>query len=123
MTLRVPADPAQIGTVRILAGTIGRHAGLGVEQIEDLKLVLSELCAEAVEASGPNGVVEMRFEWEPGSLATEVRTATEVKTAAAGPDGGRSDVADQRRRLLDALVPSRSSSLEGEDAVVRFRLP
>lgn len=117
VTLRVPADPAQMGTVRILAGAVGRHAGLGVEQIEDLKLVLSELCAGVVETSGPNGFVEMRFEWELGSLSTEVRTAGSSSKDRTG------DVADQRRRLLDALAPSRSSGLEGEKWVVRFRLP
>jgi histidine kinase-like protein len=103
--------------VRILAGAIARHVGLSDEQIEDLKLVLSELCAEAVEASGPGGFVEMRFEREAASLATEVRTPA--------PSSGkkRNESADERRRLLDALIPSMSTALEGAERVLRFRLP
>ena len=115
MTLRIPADASQIATVRILAGAIGRHVALNDEHIEDLKLVLSELCAEAIERSTPGGFVEMRFVQEAESLATEVRT----------PDGGSesSDPADRRRRLLDALLPSSTTVVEGSERVVRFRLP
>ena len=116
MSLRIPADASQIGTVRILAGSIGRVVGLADEEIEDLKLVLSELCAEAIEASGPGGFVEIRFVREAASLATEVR-------APAGSEKRRNDSDDQRRRLLDALVPSLSSVIEEAERVVRFRLP
>jgi anti-sigma regulatory factor (Ser/Thr protein kinase) len=117
VTLRIPADASQIGTVRILAGAIGRHVGLSDERVEDLKLVLSELCAEAVEASGPGGFVEMRFEQEADSLAIEVRTP------ATSSQMKRNDSSDQRRRLLDALVPSTGTVLERAERVVRFRLP
>jgi anti-sigma regulatory factor (Ser/Thr protein kinase) len=103
--------------VRILAGSIGRVVGLADEEIEDLKLVLSELCAEAVEASGPTGFVEIRFVREAASLATEVRTPQQSS------DEKRNESADQRRRLLDALVPSLNSVFEGAERVVRFRLP
>jgi histidine kinase-like protein len=117
VTLRIPADASQIGTVRILAGSIGRVVGLADEEIEDLKLVLSELCAEAVEASDPGGFVEIRFVREAAALATEVRTP------ARNSEKRGNGSADQRRRLLDALVPSLSSVVEEAERVVRFRLP
>jgi anti-sigma regulatory factor (Ser/Thr protein kinase) len=117
VTLRIPAESSQIGTVRILAGAIGRHVGLTEEQVEDLKLVLSELCAEAVEASVAGGFVQMRFVRGEASLATEVRTH------AGSSEKRRNESADHRRRLLNALVPTMSSVLEGAERVVQFRLP
>jgi anti-sigma regulatory factor (Ser/Thr protein kinase) len=117
VTLRIPADASQIGTVRIVAGAVGRHAALTDEQVKDLKLVLSELCADVIERAGHGAFVEISFLDEAGALETEVRAP------APSPERTTSDIGTQRRRLLDALVPSMRTIVEGTQQVSRFRLP
>ena len=60
-TLAIPADPAYVGTVRYFAATIARHEGLPEELIDDLRLAVSEACAEAIDCRGdridPRGLV------------------------------------------------------------------
>ena len=55
-TLAIPADPAYVGTVRYFAATIARHEGLPEELIDDLRLAVSEACAEAID-SGVTGSI------------------------------------------------------------------
>ena len=47
----VPADPAALVLVRLFATAIGRQADLEEEDVEDLKLALTEVCSAAIEAA------------------------------------------------------------------------
>ena len=92
VALSVPADPASAATVRLFAASLGSTFDVAPEEIEDLKLVLSELCAAAV---GGSEAFEVRVTEVDGRLRFECRGVDQ----ALGPD------ADLRRGMLEALIP------------------
>jgi anti-sigma regulatory factor (Ser/Thr protein kinase) len=49
--IRVPADPSALRLVRLFTAAIGRHLDLEEEDVEDLKLTLTEVCSAAIEAA------------------------------------------------------------------------
>jgi histidine kinase-like protein len=113
LSLKIPADASQIATVRLFAAAVGHHYGLSDEDVEDLKLALSELCAEAIEVGDP---VEVVLDWVEGSLDVEVRNASSARSRERTPDR------DRRRQLIEALLSGARFEREGEERVVRFRL-
>ena len=89
--LRVPAEPASLSTVRVFAASAGSVLGLEEESIEDLKLILSELCAGA----------------EGSSLFSTTLTedGSRVHVVCEGATDGSGSASDRRRGILDALIP------------------
>ena len=74
-TLSVPSDPAYLAVSR--QALVGATAGLpiGDEDLDDLKLVLSEICANAiVHAYGrqPNGRIDVTFRRSSAELEVTV---------------------------------------------------
>jgi hypothetical protein len=69
-SLELPADPAYVATARMFGAAIARHAGIGEEGVEDLKLGISEACAVVMREGF--GALRLRV-WEAdGSLDLEV---------------------------------------------------
>lgn len=56
-TLRIPAEAAYVGTARIFAAAVARQAGVPEEQVDDLKLAISEACAVGVRDEGGGTIV------------------------------------------------------------------
>jgi anti-sigma regulatory factor (Ser/Thr protein kinase) len=92
ISLRVPATPASLVTVRLFAASIGDVFGLAEEEVQDLKLVLSELCAGAVGGSGS---------FDVAVTATDGRLLIVCRSAESADD----PAADRRRGILEALIP------------------
>jgi anti-sigma regulatory factor (Ser/Thr protein kinase) len=121
--LTVASESRLLGTVRLVVATAGRRAGLDDEQVEDLKVAVSELCAAAVaDALGP---VEVRMAERGDRLVVEVVDASpqDISTGPVGDGIGTDD-----RGLGLALVGSLVDGLEShgdEDGgrVTRFWLP
>lgn len=61
-TLRIPAAAAYVGTARLFAAAIARQAGVSEDDVDDLKLGVSEACAAGVrdEEKGSIGVLARR---------------------------------------------------------------
>lgn len=96
--IRVPADPPVLALVRLFAAAIGRHVELEEEDVEDLKLALTEVCSAAIEAAtGDHDGVTVEVGWsaDPAELDVHVVSTSTFSTG----DPGSSD----RARLLDAL--------------------
>lgn len=53
----MPAQAAYVGTARIFAAAVARQAGVREEQVEDLKLAISEACAVGVRDEGGGTIV------------------------------------------------------------------
>jgi len=73
--LTVQAEPEVLGLCRhALAGAL---MGVAIDEdtVEDLKLVLSEVCKNAIEHaySGARGVIEIEFRISPGEFEAAVR--------------------------------------------------
>ena len=97
-TIRVPADPPSLALVRLFVAAIGRHADFQEEDVDDLKLALTEVCSAAIEAAtGDHDAVTVEVGWStaPVELAVHVTSSSAFSTG----DPASSD----RAGLLDAL--------------------
>jgi anti-sigma regulatory factor (Ser/Thr protein kinase) len=74
-TLSIPADPGYLAVSR--QALVGATAGMPIadEQLDDLKLVLSEICANAIVhayGGGPDGRIDVTFRRSDGELEVTV---------------------------------------------------
>lgn len=85
--LRVPARARHLGLVRLVVTEVAERAGIDEQRLEDLRLAVSEACANAMEAYGRagrhGGQVVVRCRSRPG------RVEVEVHDEAGGFDPGR----------------------------------
>ena len=51
--IKIPAKPEYVGVVRLTLSGIASHMGYSFEQIEDLKIAVSEACTNAVQHAYP----------------------------------------------------------------------
>jgi anti-sigma regulatory factor (Ser/Thr protein kinase) len=108
-SLEIPLDSAHILTARLFAGGMARSLEFDEETGDALKLVLTEICSEAIERrSGGRITIEMVADADRLRVAV---TATglltgEVESAAAD--------ATHRRTLIEALAPD-ATFLEDQD--------
>lgn len=73
-SLSVPADAAQMTTVRAFAAAVARRFGFDEGVIEDIKLAVSEAYAGPIDA-GFAGEIELVVASDDGALRYEVRSA------------------------------------------------
>jgi hypothetical protein len=94
-SLEVPRDERYVATLRAFVASVGRSWGLDVGLVEDLRLVVSELCSAPAQHVSTIGV-EMRA--QDGSIRLECHGVRE-------PLGDGDGDEPMRRRLLLALAP------------------
>ena len=122
VSLAIPADPAFVGTVRYFAATVARHAGLPEERTDDLRLAVSEACAEAMEA-GEAGSIRVALSLHSAGIAVEV-TSSSLRPGGAAPlPEGSELVPIYRLQLIRALFPDAQSDQGSGTGVVRFTVP
>jgi hypothetical protein len=108
LTLPVHADLVVLA--RFAAATIASRADFDVEEIEDFRLAVEELCLSVVDGS-PDGRLEIRFlrDDEQVEVACDFEPGT----------GSHRDLAGAERRnelsnlLVDALVDEHGQEVEG----------
>jgi anti-sigma regulatory factor (Ser/Thr protein kinase) len=122
--LTVAPEPRLLGTIRLVVSTTARRAGLDDEQVEDLKVAVSELCAAAVsDRLGP--VTVGLAEWGD-RLQVEVVDAAPIVVAPDSLDGAPAGSDDRAfgLALVGSLVDGLESRAEpGGGRVTRFWLP
>jgi hypothetical protein len=116
-TLRVSAESSSMATVRVFVGAVAAMHGLQTEAVEDLKIVVSELCATAILARA-GGFIEISI--APRSSGAQVTVRGALDMSEVGDDAAATD----RGRLLDALVPD---AVRADDptfgSLIRFSMP
>ena len=95
--LSIPVQADLVVLARLTAATVAGRAGFGVEDIEDLRLAVEELCLSLV-GSRDDGRLHLAYQYEDDTIT--VRCWYEV----AGPGGQESGEEDLSFRILDALV-------------------
>ena len=96
--IRVPAEPAALALVRLFATAIGRQVDLEEEDVDDLKLTLTEVCSAAIEeATGDRGAVTVEVGWSVDPVELDVHVVSTSRFSTGDP--GSSD----RAGLLAAL--------------------
>lgn len=117
LELSIPAEPEYVGAARLFLAAAGRHFGLSEELLADVKVAVSEVCAEAVE-DGAAGPIRIWVQPATEALRVEVGPNTDTPpTRAPGssanghnPAGGvhippASWEHNLREALLQALFP------------------
>lgn len=121
--ISLPADAAYLGTARVFAGSVARHAGCPEEAIEDMRLGVSEICAESMpspEERRPAGPVIVTIVARDGRLwvqAPEGAGHLPRDRDEAEPVLAPSLAGDVLRSLFD---DAESVTLDDGNAVVRF---
>ena len=86
--LDIPPKTAYVRVVRLALSSLARQAGFSEEQVEDLKIAVSEACANAVLANEEAGVVDpVSIVWndEADCLTVEVSDRGSSDRLAASP--------------------------------------
>jgi anti-sigma regulatory factor (Ser/Thr protein kinase) len=98
VTLRLPADAGWLSIVRLFVASSGKQLELDAETVEDVKLVVTELCSAALENTTQT----------QGTLTVEIRStdgAAAVTVRGTGLTFGAISHGDVRGQMLEALVP------------------
>jgi serine/threonine-protein kinase RsbW len=90
-----PPDPLFVRVARLVTGDMAERSGFSVDELDDVRLAVDELCALLIGADGPS--VQLRLQAVDGELVIE------AKTAGAGEQAVPSDLSEM---LLRALVDS-----------------
>jgi hypothetical protein len=122
LRIHIPASPAHLRDVRAFIGAVARHVRCPDETIEDLRLLASEVCAQAFdEGIAPDGI-DLRAGLESDALVVE------IEPVARFADTGISDPIDassgeRRWALLTALFPDLERAEVNGSTVLRVRVP
>jgi serine/threonine-protein kinase RsbW len=104
--LAIPVQADLVVLARLAAATVASRAGFGVEDIEDLRLAVEELCLSLVSGGG-NGRLHLNYECEDEAITVTCRYETDG--SVGGPRPGDAD--DLSLRILDALVDEHGHEL------------
>jgi serine/threonine-protein kinase RsbW len=107
--VEIPPRSAYVRVVRLAIASLARSAGLGEEAVDDLKIAVSEACANAVishEASGTDDAVKVHWEQQAENLVIEVLDSAPAPEHEASPldSAGFSSRKILSLALLDSLV-------------------
>ena len=108
--LEIPPQSAYVAIVRLAFTSLGRAAGLDEEKLDDLKIAISESCANAVLSTQEAGVddpVTIRFNADDECLEVVVADSGAVHTegaVAASDSQGFSTRHIMSMELLKSLV-------------------
>jgi anti-sigma regulatory factor (Ser/Thr protein kinase) len=135
--LSIPVQADLVVLARLTAATVASRAGFGVEEIEDLRLAVEELCLSLV---GPDDDGRLRFAYQQTDDAVTITCTFEPEGAggperagepggagqsglAGGPEGaGATRPEDELSlRILDALVDEHGRDGDGRGAMAWLR--
>jgi hypothetical protein len=105
LELQIPPEAEYVGTARLFLAAAGRHFELSEEAVADVKVAVSEVCADAIEDQRLSE--NLRIAIRPGLEALEVAVSSQpVGIEADVPETG--EVAPRlttfERRLREPLV-------------------
>jgi hypothetical protein len=109
--LTLPARPDLLVLARMTLGAVAARADMPVDDIEDLRLAIDELCLSAVGDSR-EGRLELRYEWDPSEMVVSCTFRPSDNGATTDADWSEIEVPDPfgalptdlSARILDALV-------------------
>lgn len=117
LAIRIPPAAAHVASVRAFVGAIGRSLGCSEEAIDDLRLVATEACAQAIEEETDE--IEVRTLVDGHRLLLEIEPSGSFDRApeelAEVP--GRST----RRALIEGLFPD--AEFDRERDLLRIAVP
>src|SRR5580704_8075938 len=130
--LSIPAQPHLLQLVRLTAGVVASRANLGLDQVEDLRLAVDELCLPFIGPKGHQGRLLLQYRWEARAIEVSCTLTGADDEVGVGsgpievPVAGERQIRGQAERLrdelssqiLDALVDEHGeTAIEGRAAV------
>jgi serine/threonine-protein kinase RsbW len=109
VTMTFPAQPEYLRLARIATADAASRAGLDYEEIDDVRIAVSELCSLMANADG--GIISLEFRSERDALTVEGWTASD---GASLPDNPLSQT------IIAAVVDEHE--VLGTPGKVRFRV-
>jgi serine/threonine-protein kinase RsbW len=99
--LTIPSGADLLVLARLTAATVASRAGFDVEEVEDLRLAVDELCVALIRP-GTEGRLTLEFVRDADLI--EVRCSYEVLDTAASAEADDDLIEGLSDRILDALV-------------------
>lgn len=87
LELRLPPAPAFNSTARLFVGAAGRHFALSEETLADLRVAVSEVCTEAMEARPRPDLLSIVVRARPESLEVQVEGQMDTSGFAGAGHG------------------------------------
>ena len=116
--LSCPASSRYLYLVRVLVGAVSSRLDMDVADVEDLYLVVDELCLSLLKAGGDApGELHVHLEWDTDNIHIRCRrSGVPPQTSHDVPmtSGLSAAFAEQ---ILDALVDEHGTSWEGNEPV------
>ena len=69
--LEIPASPEYLRVARMMAAGVASRLGFTLDEVDDLRIAIDELCFCLVGRSGRPGTVVIRYHMGPDGLAVE----------------------------------------------------
>lgn len=114
VSITLPALPEYVQTVRLVAAGLASRLRFTIDEIEDLKIGVDELCAYLTGPHGRPGVLKIRFEVGDDYIA--VAGSAELDE----PGGLRTSLTQLSQQILDTVA--NEARLEVTDGRPRFFL-
>ena len=107
---RIPPDPAYVRIARLAAGDMGGRVGFSIDELDDVRLAVDEMCAVLIGTGA--SLIEVRLQAMGRTLLVEGRA----------PDA-RAEIAPSElsEMLLGALVDSCVFNVRGREATVEMQ--
>ncbi len=109
----MPASPDLLRVARLTAAGLAVRVGMNVDEVEDVKIAVDELCHSAVGSDPRDGTLDLRFVLEAGTLVIE-------GSGPGSPTGRDADTTELSALILAAVVDEHEVTVGPEE--VRFRL-
>lgn len=92
IVLVLPGDAQHLRLARLMAAGVAAPAGLGIDDVDDLRIAVDELCTTLLEAGG-DGPLTLTFAYEEGQVTVSGTVAAQHRVAA-----------DDRRQMLSKEI-------------------
>ena len=119
--LDVPLRPELRHLARMTAAVVASRSDFGIDQVEDLRLAIDELCITVAGEEGGRGRLHLSFEWGSGAVTVTATVVPDGVGAGPARSGARAvplqpeapALADLSARILDALVDEHGTDVVG----------
>lgn len=114
VSISIPASPAYVQVVRLIAAGLASRLGFTIDEIEDLKIAVDELCAYLTGTQGREGSLDLAFHINGNNLQIQ------GKGRLAAGQKVRTELTEFSRMILDTVVDE--ATLDTSDGSPGFLL-
>ena len=107
---RIPPDPAYVRIARLAAGDMGGRVGFSIDELDDVRLAVDEMCAVLIGTGA--SVIEVRMQARERTLIVE-GCARDARSGIVP--------SELSEMLLGALVDSCVFDVRGRAAIVEMQ--